>query len=90
MTKGVIKFDVVDFSERRSEEVIQVSVDAQCILMSHSGKQYTGAPGDFAPEMQKRALENQKEPLKIHHRLPCKSLNIQCCRFSQWDVSPRK
>ena len=37
---------------------------------------YTGAQGDFAPEnAKKRALENKKEPLKIHcHRLQCKSL----------------
>ena len=39
-----------------------------CIQQVGSGKKYMGATGDFAPEMQKSALdnlENQKEPLKI-------------------------
>ena len=41
---------------------------------------YTGAQGDFAPEMQKRALENQKRaPENCHrhdrlHALQCKNL----------------
>ena len=35
-------------------------------LIVFPGKNYTGALGDFAPEMQKRALEKKKkEPLKI-------------------------
>ena len=38
------------------------------------GKKYTGAPGDFAPEMQKRALENPKRAPENCHRLQCKSL----------------
>ena len=38
------------------------------------GKNYTGAPGDFAPEMQKRALEIKKRAPVICHRLQCKSL----------------
>ena len=36
----------------------------RCVVTGR-GKNYTGAPGDFAPEMLKRALENKKEPLKI-------------------------
>ena len=39
-----------------------------------SGNNHTGAPGDFAPEMQKRALENQKRAPENCHRLQCKSL----------------
>ena len=35
------------------------------IGVQYQGKNYTGAPGDFAPEMPKRALENKKEPLKL-------------------------
>ena len=31
----------------------------------NQGGNYTGALGDFAPGMQKRALKNKKEPLKI-------------------------
>ena len=38
------------------------------------GKKYTVALGDFAPEMQKRALENKKEPLKI--AIDC---NVKAC-----------
>ena len=45
------------------------------------GKKYKGAPGDFAPEMQTRALKNKQEPLKI-----ARDCNVQCCIFSQWDV----
>ena len=37
-------------------------------------KKVSGAPGDFAPEMQKRAFENQKRAPENHHRLQCKSL----------------
>ena len=37
-------------------------------------KNYTGAPGDFAPEMQKRTLENPKRAPENHHRLQCKRL----------------
>ena len=36
------------------------------LVVNCRGENYTGASGDFAPEMQKRALENKKkEPLKI-------------------------
>ena len=49
------------------------------------GKNYTGAPCDFAPEMQKRALENKKralknkkEPLKI--AIDC---NVKACSMLQ-------
>ena len=36
------------------------------LAMQPVGKNYTGALGDFAPEMQKRALQKKKkEPLKI-------------------------
>ena len=54
------------------------------------GKNYMRAPGDFAPEMQKRALEKKKKILKI--AIDCNVKPVQCCRFSQWDVksSPRK
>ena len=38
------------------------------------GGNYTGALGDFAPEMQKRALKNQKRAPENCHRLQCKSL----------------
>ena len=38
------------------------------------GKNYTGAPGDFAPEMQKRALGKKKIAPESCHRLQCKSL----------------
>ena len=38
------------------------------------GKNYTEAPGDFAPEMLKRALENHKRAPENCHRLQCKSL----------------
>ena len=37
-------------------------------------KNYTGAPGDFAPEMHKRALKNQKRTPENCHRLQCKNL----------------
>ena len=33
-----------------------------------------GPPGDFAPKMQKRALENLKIAPENRHRLQCKSL----------------
>ena len=39
-----------------------------------AGENYTGAPGDFAPKKQKRALKNQKEPLKIAIDCNVKSL----------------
>ena len=61
-------------------------------------KYYTGAPGDFAPEMQKRNQKPSKiknGPLKIaiDCNIKIKSVHsVQCCRFSQWDVksNPRK
>ena len=37
-----------------------------------------GAPGNFAPKMQKRALENKKEPLKI--AIAC---NVKACSMLQ-------
>ena len=33
-----------------------------------------GAPGDFVPEMQKRALKIKKRAPENRHRLQCKSL----------------
>ena len=42
------------------------------------GGEYKGAPGDFAPEMQKRALKNKKEPLKI--AIDC---NVKACSMLQ-------
>ena len=38
------------------------------------GKNYTGPPGDFAPEMYKRAHKNQNIAPENCHRLQCKSL----------------
>ena len=43
------------------------------------GKNYTGVPGDFAPEMQKKNPRNKKEPLKIAidcNVKPCSMLQI--------------
>ena len=45
-----------------------------CTSLHYTGKTYTGALGDFAPEMQKRALENQKRASENRHRLQCNSL----------------
>ena len=43
------------------------------------GKNYMGAPDDFAPKMQtKTALENKKEPLKI--AIDC---NVKACSMLQ-------
>ena len=53
---------------------LYIYVMSLAILAWHQGKNYTGAPGDFAPEMQKRALENPKEPLKI--AIDC---NVKAC-----------
>ena len=44
-----------------------------------------GAPDDFAPEMQKRALENKKEPPKI--TIDC---NVKACSMLQMKRSPWK
>ena len=44
------------------------------IVHVYQGGKYTGALGDFAPEMQKRALENQERAPENHHRLQGKSL----------------
>ena len=42
---------------------------------------YTGVPGDFAPEMQKkRTLENKKEPLKI--AIDC-NVKLKACSMLQ-------
>ena len=53
-----------------------------CVAESVSGeeeKNYTGAQGDFAPKMQKRALENyKKKPLKI--AIDC---NVKACSMLQ-------
>ena len=54
-------------------------------VTSYQGKNYTGALGDFASQMQKGAFENQKRVPENCHRLQCKK-PVQCCRFSQWDV----
>ena len=43
-------------------------------LSGYQGGKYTGAPGDFAPEMQKRALKIKKRAPENCHRLQCKSL----------------
>ena len=52
-------------------------------------KNYTGAPGDFAPEMQIRALENQKRAPENCHRLQCKSLfNVADLVNGMWKVAP--
>ena len=54
------------------------------------GKNHTGAPGDFAPEMQKRALENQKRAPENCHRLQGKSLfNVAINLVNgMWKVAP--
>ena len=51
-------------------------LNVNCDISVHvcQGENYTGAPGDLAPEMQKRALENQKRAPESCHRLQCKSL----------------
>ena len=55
------------------------------------GKQYTWALGNFAPKMLKRALKNKKEPLKIVHRLQCKSLfKVADLVNGMWKVAPKK
>ena len=40
------------------------------------GKNYPGAPGDFAPEVQKRALENKKGASENYHRLQCTFVKV--------------
>ena len=48
----------------------------------NQGKNYTGAPGDFAPKMQKRAPGNC-------HRLQCKSLfSVADLVNGIWKVAP--
>ena len=45
--------------------------------------------GEFAPVMQKRALENQKRAPENHHRLQCKSLfNVADLVNGMWNVAP--
>ena len=39
------------------------------IIIVEPGKIYTEAPGEFAPEMQNRALENKKRAPENRHRL---------------------
>ena len=47
------------------------------------GKKYTGAPGNFAPKMQKRAPEN-------YNRLQNKSLsNVADLVNGMWKVAPQ-
>ena len=64
-----------ELKEVRSWTQFHESVLARTVL---PGKYYTGAPGDFAPEVQKRALENKKEPLKI--AIDC---NVKACSMLQ-------
>ena len=62
-------------------------VEKYCI---YQGKNYTGAPGDFAPEMRKRALKNilNRDPENCH-RLQCKSLfNVGDLVSGMWKVAP--
>ena len=48
-------------------------------MSEYQGENYMGALGDFAPEMQKRALEEEKkEPLKI--AIDC---NVKACSMLQ-------
>ena len=58
------------------EDLIPAAHNHQCnhlgplmsICSREQGGKYTGAPGEFAPEMQKRALENQKRAPENRHR----------------------
>ena len=55
------------------------------------GKNYTGAPGNFAPEMHKRALKKKakKKAPENCHRLQCKSLfNVADLVNGMWKVAP--
>ena len=56
------------------------------ISTSQQGENYTGTPGYFAPKMQKRALENKKEPLRNAIDCNVKACLNKSCIFSQWDV----
>ena len=49
------------------------------------GKHYMVTPGDFVPEMQKRALENKKVAPENCHRLQCKNL-FNVADLVNWDV----
>ena len=52
-------------------------------------KNYTGAMGNFAPEMQKRALEKQKRAPENCHRLPSKSMfNVADLVNGMWNIAP--
>ena len=55
---------------------------ATCTLhppeVKSGGENYMGTPGVFAPELQKRTLENKKEPLKI--AIDC---NVKACAMLQ-------
>ena len=44
----------------------------------HQGKNYMGAPGDFAPEMQKKSPRKSKRALKI--AIDC---NVKACSMLQ-------
>ena len=47
-----------------------------------------GAPGEFAPEMQKRALKNKKRAPENCHRLQCNSLfNVADLVNGMWQVA---
>ena len=47
------------------------------MMMMMQGKIYTGAPGDFAPVRQKRALENKKKRAPENcHRLQKSPFNV--------------
>ena len=65
----------------------------EAAMVFNQGKELHRGSGRFRPQNAKKELSKiKKEPLKICHRLQCKSLSVQFCRFSQWDVksSPRK
>ena len=48
------------------------------ILLLQSGRKLHGAPGDFAPEMQKIALENKKEPSEKKKKKRAPEIAIDC------------
>ena len=59
-------------------------------ILLKAGKTLHGGSGQFRPEMQKRALENKKEPPENCHRLQCKSLfNVADLVNGMWKVAPR-
>ena len=77
------KSGMLDFCyfEIRKYSIFKISSDKTLSSEKNdtiTGKNYKGTPGDFAPEMQKRALENKKEPLKI--AIDC---NVKACSMLQ-------